>query len=62
MPVLYNVSDNTVDMGSIIGKNAVLGSNSVCPAYRYLKASIWFTLVHAVAKPVMLDKVLCTKG
>lgn len=38
-----NISDNTVVLpGSIIGKNAVLGSNTVCPAGRYLpESSIW---------------------
>jgi acetyltransferase-like isoleucine patch superfamily enzyme len=57
-----NVSDNTVVLpGSIIGKNAVLGSNSVCPAYRYLpEASIWFGA--RGGEPVMLDKGVVRKG
>lgn len=39
-----NVADNCVVLpGSIIGKNAVLGSNSVCPEGWYLpEASVWF--------------------
>eukprot|EP00536_Pseudo-nitzschia_multiseries_P004625 jgi/Psemu1/253765/estExt_Genewise1Plus.C_780027 len=38
-----NISDNTIVLpGAIIGKNAVLGSNTVCPAGRYLpEASIY---------------------
>jgi hypothetical protein len=38
-----NVSDNTVVLpGSIVGKNVVLGSNTVCPRGRYLpESSIW---------------------
>jgi len=51
-----NVSDNTVVLpGSIIGKNAVLGSNTVCPAGRYLpEASIW--LGSRGGEPIMLEK------
>jgi acyl-CoA synthetase (AMP-forming)/AMP-acid ligase II/acetyltransferase-like isoleucine patch superfamily enzyme len=51
-----NVSDNTVVLpGSTIGKNAVLGSNSVCPAFRYLpEASVWFGA--RGGEPVMLEK------
>jgi carbonic anhydrase/acetyltransferase-like protein (isoleucine patch superfamily)/acyl carrier protein len=39
-----NVSDNTLVLpGSIVGKNAVLGSNTVCPQGWYLpEGSIWF--------------------
>jgi acyl-CoA synthetase (AMP-forming)/AMP-acid ligase II/carbonic anhydrase/acetyltransferase-like protein (isoleucine patch superfamily) len=38
-----NISDNTIVLpGGIMGKNAVLGSNTVCPAGRYLpESSIW---------------------
>ena len=51
-----NISDNTVVLpGSIIGKNAVLGSNSVCPRGRYLpEASVWFG--SRGGEPVMLEK------
>ena len=51
-----NVSDNCVVLpGSIIGKNAVLGSNSVCPEGWYLpEASIWFGSKEC--EPVCLDK------
>lgn len=50
-----NISDNTVVLpGSIIGKNAVLGSNTVCPAGRYLPpASVW--LGSRAGAPVLLD-------
>ena len=50
-----NISDNTVVLpGSIIGKNAVLGSNTVCPADRYLpEASIW--LGSQGGEPIMLE-------
>jgi acyl-CoA synthetase (AMP-forming)/AMP-acid ligase II/carbonic anhydrase/acetyltransferase-like protein (isoleucine patch superfamily) len=50
-----NISDNTVVLpGSIIGKNAVLGSNTVCPAGRYLPpSSIW--LGSREGEPVLLD-------
>ena len=39
-----NISDNCIVLpGSIVGKNAVLGSNSVCPAGWYLpEGSVWF--------------------
>jgi acetyltransferase-like isoleucine patch superfamily enzyme len=39
-----NVADNCVVLpGSIVGKNAVLGSNSVCPTGWYLpEGSVWF--------------------
>jgi len=51
-----NVSDNTVVLpGSILGKGAVLGSNSVCPAGRYLpEASVWFG--SRSGEPVLLEK------
>jgi len=51
-----NVSDNTVVLpGSILGKNAVLGSNSVCPAGRYLpEQSVWFGARQG--EPVVLEK------
>ena len=51
-----NVADNCVVMpGGIIGKNAVLGSNSVCPEGRYLpEASVWFG--SRGGEPVMLEK------
>ena len=50
-----NVSDNTVVLpGSIIGRNAVLASNSVCPAGRYLpESSIW--LGSKGGEPVVLE-------
>jgi len=51
-----NVSDNTVVLpGSTIGKNAVLGSNSVCPMGRYLpESSIW--LGSRGGEPLMLER------
>ena len=51
-----NVSDNCVVLpGSIVGKNAVLGSNSLCPEGWYLpEASIWFGSKEC--QPVCLDK------
>jgi acyl-CoA synthetase (AMP-forming)/AMP-acid ligase II/acetyltransferase-like isoleucine patch superfamily enzyme len=51
-----NVSDNTVVLpGSTIGKNAVLGSNSVCPEGRCLpESSIW--LGSRGGDPVMLER------
>ncbi|GKY96221.1 hypothetical protein MPSEU_000582000 [Mayamaea pseudoterrestris] len=51
-----NVSDNTVVLpGSIIGKNAVLGSNTLCPAGRYLpEASVSFGAKSG--EPVMLER------
>jgi serine acetyltransferase len=51
-----NVSDNTVVLpGGIIGKNAVLGSNAVCPTGRYLpEASLWFGV--RGGEPVELDR------
>ena len=51
-----NISDNTVVLpGSIIGKGALLGSNSVCPWRRYLpEASVWFG--SRGGEPVMLEK------
>ncbi|CAB9519639.1 7a-methyl-1,5-dioxo-octahydro-1H-inden-4-yl [Seminavis robusta] len=51
-----NVSDNTVVLpGSTIGKNAVLGSNSICPMGRYLpESSIW--LGSRGGDPVMLER------
>lgn len=50
-----NVSDNTVVLpGGIIGKNAVLASNTVCPAGRYLpESSIW--LGSQAGEPVLLE-------
>lgn len=51
-----NVSDNTVVLpGSILGKNVVLGSNSVCPYRRYLpEGSVWFGA--RLGEPVLLEK------
>jgi acetyltransferase-like isoleucine patch superfamily enzyme len=51
-----NVSDNTVVLpGSILGKGAVLGSNSLCPAGRYLpESSVW--LGARDGNPVLLEK------
>ena len=51
-----NVSDNTVVLpGAIIGKNAVLGSNTLCPAGRYLpEASVAFGA--KCGEPVILEK------
>lgn len=51
-----NISDNTLILpGSIVGKNAVLGSNAVCPLDRYLpELSVWFGARHG--EPVMLEK------
>mmetsp|Transcript_10452 Transcript_10452/g.23095 ORF Transcript_10452/g.23095 Transcript_10452/m.23095 type:complete len:1809 (+) Transcript_10452:41-5467(+) len=51
-----NVADNTVVLpGSMISKNAVLGSNAVCPTGRYLpKGSVWFG--SRSGEPVMLEK------
>ncbi len=51
-----NVSDNTVVLpGAILGKGAVLGSNSLCPAGRYLpEASVW--LGARGGEPVLLEK------
>ena len=50
-----NVSDNTVVLpGGIIGKNAVLGSNSICPAGRCLpESSVFFGSLNG--EPVMLE-------
>jgi acyl-CoA synthetase (AMP-forming)/AMP-acid ligase II/acetyltransferase-like isoleucine patch superfamily enzyme/acyl carrier protein len=50
-----NVSDNTVVLpGGIIGKNAVLASNTVCPAGRYLpESSIW--LGSTGGEPILLE-------
>ncbi len=50
-----NVSDNSVVLpGGIIGKNAVLASNTVCPAGRYLpEASIW--LGSTGGEPILLE-------
>lgn len=50
-----NVSDNSVVMpGGIIGKNAVLASNTVCPAGRYLpESSIW--LGSTGGEPILLE-------
>jgi len=51
-----NVSDNTVVLpGSILGKNAVLGSNTLCPAGRFLpESSVWFGCKGG--EPIMLEK------
>lgn len=51
-----NVSDNTVVLpGSILGKGSVLGSNTICPAGRYLpEASVWLGSRGGV--PVLLEK------
>lgn len=51
-----NVSDNTVVLpGSILGKNSVLGSNTLCPAGRYMpESSVWFG--SRGGEPVMLEK------
>ena len=51
-----NVSDNTVVLpGSIVGKNAVLGSNTVCPRGWYLpEASIW--LGANGGEPMLLER------
>ena len=51
-----NVADNTIVLpGSIIGKNGVLGSNTVCPTDRYLpEASVWFGARNG--EPVLLEK------
>lgn len=50
-----NISDNTIVLpGGIIGKNAVLASNTVCPAGRYLpEASIW--LGSKGGEPILLE-------
>eukprot|EP00980_Cylindrotheca_fusiformis_P019893 scaffold7000_cov132-Cylindrotheca_fusiformis.AAC.6 len=50
-----NISDNTIVLpGSAIGKNAVLGSNTVCPAGRYIPpASTWVGSVGG--EPVLLE-------
>lgn len=50
-----NISDNTVVLpGSSIGKNAVLGSNTVCPPGRYLpESSIW--LGSKGGEPIVLE-------
>jgi acyl-CoA synthetase (AMP-forming)/AMP-acid ligase II/acetyltransferase-like isoleucine patch superfamily enzyme len=51
-----NVSDNTVVLpGGIVGKNAVLGSNTVCPRGWYLpEGSIW--LGADGGKPMLLER------
>jgi len=51
-----NVADNCVVLpGSIIGKNAVLGSNSVCPTGWYLPdGSVWFG--SKGSEPICLEK------
>lgn len=50
-----NVSDNSVVLpGGIVGKNAVLASNTVCPAGRYLpESSIW--LGSRGGEPILLE-------
>ena len=50
-----NVSDNCVVLpGSVVGKSATLGSNSVCPEGWYLpEGSVWFG---SNGKPVCLEK------
>lgn len=56
-----NVSDNTVVLpGAIIGKNAVLGSNSLCPAGAYLpEESVWFGA--RGGEPVLLQQGVDTE-
>jgi acetyltransferase-like isoleucine patch superfamily enzyme len=51
-----NVSDNSIVMpGGIVGKNAVLASNTVCPAGRYLpESSIW--LGSNGGEPLLLEE------
>ena len=51
-----NVSDSTVLLpGSVIGKNAVLGSNTVCPVGRYLpEQSVWVGAKSG--EPVLLER------
>jgi acyl-CoA synthetase (AMP-forming)/AMP-acid ligase II/acetyltransferase-like isoleucine patch superfamily enzyme/acyl carrier protein len=51
-----NVSDNTVVLpGCVIGKGAVLGSNSICPAGRYLpESSVWLGVRNG--NPILLEK------
>ncbi len=51
-----NVADNCVVLpGSVIGKNAVLGSNSLCPEGWYLpEASVWFGARES--QPTQLEK------
>ncbi|CAJ1970404.1 unnamed protein product [Cylindrotheca closterium] len=55
-----NISDNTVVLpGSIIGKNVVLGSNTVCPHRRYLPpSSTW--LGSQQGEPILLQYLLET--
>jgi acyl-CoA synthetase (AMP-forming)/AMP-acid ligase II/acetyltransferase-like isoleucine patch superfamily enzyme len=50
-----NISDNTIVLpGAIIGKNAVVGSNTVCPAGRYLPPlSTWVGSI--AGEPVLLE-------
>jgi hypothetical protein len=50
-----NISDNTVVLpGSIVGKNAVLGSNTVCPHGCYLpESSIWLGADRG--EPILLE-------
>mmetsp|Transcript_40920 Transcript_40920/g.98685 ORF Transcript_40920/g.98685 Transcript_40920/m.98685 type:complete len:1679 (-) Transcript_40920:120-5156(-) len=50
-----NISDNTIVLpGSIIGKNAVLGSNTTCPAGRYLAPETTWVGSRA-GEPILLD-------
>lgn len=51
-----NVSDSTVVLpGGILGKNAVIGSNTVCPSNRYLpEGSVWCGSRNG--EPVLLEK------
>ena len=51
-----NVSDNTVILpGCVIGKGAVLGSNSICPEGRYLpESSVWLGVRNG--NPILLEK------
>lgn len=55
-----NVADNCVVLpGSVVGKNAVLGSNSVCPLGWYLpEGSVWFG--SKGCEPDCLDKGVVT--
>jgi carbonic anhydrase/acetyltransferase-like protein (isoleucine patch superfamily) len=51
-----NVSDNTVVLpGCVLGKGAVLGSNSLCPEGRYLpESSVWLGVREGC--PILLEK------
>lgn len=51
-----NVSDNVIVLpGGVLGRNACLGSNAVCPSGHYLpESSLWFG--SRLGDPVMLEK------